>query len=72
MTRYALFGDIQGHAGPYAVALRALGVDVATGTVPDGLVVVQVGDLIHKGPESEATVELVPSSGPSRSTTTRR
>lgn len=58
MTRYALFGDIQGHAGPYAHALEDLGVDVAAGVVPPHLVVIQVGDLIHKGPESDATVEL--------------
>jgi len=58
MTRYALFGDIQGHVGPYEAALRALGVDVETGAVPEGVVIIQVGDLVHKGPDSAATIAL--------------
>lgn len=58
MTRYALFGDIQGHAVPYATALASLGVNVETGVVPEGLVVIQVGDLVHKGPDSAATVAI--------------
>lgn len=55
----AIFGDIQGHATAFRDALAALGVDLDTGDVPDDLTVVQVGDLIHKGPDSEAVVALV-------------
>jgi hypothetical protein len=38
--------------------LEALGVDVAAGSIPDGLTVVQVGDLVHKGPDGDAAVAL--------------
>ncbi len=39
--------------------LQELGADTTAGTVPDDLVVVQVGDLVHKGPDSAGAVTLV-------------
>jgi hypothetical protein len=39
--------------------LTELGADTSTGTLPEDLVVVQVGDLVHKGPDSAAVVALV-------------
>jgi Calcineurin-like phosphoesterase len=59
MVRIAVLGDLSGHLAPFVQALRELGVDVAGAEVPDDLVVVQVGDLVHKGPDSDAIVALV-------------
>jgi len=39
--------------------LTDLGADTATGTIPDDLVVVQVGGLVHQGPDSAGVVALV-------------
>lgn len=57
--RTAVIGDVSGHWTPFARALRSLGVDVHDRTLPDDLTIVQVGDLIHKGPDSEAITEAV-------------
>jgi len=54
----AVFGDVQGHLHAFVRGLEAVGVDCATATLPSGLTVIQVGDLIHKGPDSEAVVGL--------------
>jgi hypothetical protein len=59
MTRVAVLGDLSGHLAPFTQALSALGVDVPAARLPDDLAVVQVGDLVHKGPDSEAIVGLV-------------
>ncbi len=59
MTRIAVLGDLSGHLAPFVRALGDLGVDVAAAAVPDDLVVVQVGDLVHKGPDSDTIVALV-------------
>jgi hypothetical protein len=39
--------------------LGELGADTTNGTLPDDLVVVQVGDLVHKGPDSPGVLALV-------------
>src|SRR5580704_8864056 len=39
--------------------LQELDADTATGIIPDDLVVVQVGDLVHRGPDSTGVVALV-------------
>ncbi len=54
-----LIGDVAGHVGALRWALAAHGVDLATATIPDGLVVVQAGDLVHRGPDSAAVIALV-------------
>jgi len=59
MARIALLGDLSGQLGPFLDALSALAVDVNAARLPDDLMVVQVGDLIHKGPDSNAIVALV-------------
>lgn len=56
MTRIAVIGDIGGHAIPLRDELTRLGVGDA---LPDDLIVVQVGDLIHRGPHSAEVVDLV-------------
>lgn len=58
VPQVAFFGDVQGHLGAYRGGLEAVGVDTATAKIPPGLTVVQVGDLIHKGPDSEGVVAL--------------
>ncbi len=57
-VRVAVIGDIGGHAAELSAELSALGVD-ADGRLPHDLVVIQVGDLIHRGPDSAGVVALV-------------
>ncbi|MFW0794989.1 metallophosphoesterase [Gordonia sp. CPCC 205515] len=57
-VRVALIGDVGGHADELSAELAALGVD-ANGRLPHDLVVIQVGDLIHRGPDSAGVVALV-------------
>lgn len=57
-TRVALIGDVGGHLDTFASALRQLGVDTDQGHVPADLLVVQVGDLVHRGPDSTGCVHL--------------
>lgn len=54
----ALIGDVGGHLDAFLSALQGLGVDTGRGHVPPGLLVVQVGDLVHRGPESTGCVQL--------------
>lgn len=56
--RFALFGDIGGHRRLFEEALTRLGVDVEATTIPTGLTVVQVGDLVDRGPDSAGCVAL--------------
>ncbi len=58
-ARVGLIGDVGGHLGALTKALVDLGVDVAAAVVPDDLTIVQVGDLIHRGPDSAGVVALV-------------
>lgn len=57
--RIALIGDIGGHASELVAALVVLGADPQTLLLHNDLTVVQVGDLVHRGPESDWVVELV-------------
>ena len=59
MTRLAIIGDVGGHAHRLIQALLALGADPIRGTLPEDLVVVQLGDLIHKGPASVEVLAIV-------------
>lgn len=54
----AVIGDLAGHREELETELRRLGAD-RDGALPDDLVVVQVGDLVHRGPDSDGTVALV-------------
>jgi hypothetical protein len=56
--RIAVIGDVGGHVGPLRHELTRLGVR-SDGSLPDDLIVVQVGDLIHRGPDSAEVVDLV-------------
>ena len=55
----AVIGDVAGHADELREELVRLGADPGTGRLPPGLVVVQVGDLVHRGPDSPGVVALV-------------
>jgi hypothetical protein len=57
--RIAVLGDVGGHVTALSAALETLGGDLSTGTVPADLTVIQVGDLVHKGPDSDGVVRLV-------------
>ena len=57
--RYAVIGDVAGHLAELQAELVRLGADEVTLELPPGLVVVQVGDLIHRGPDSAGVVSLV-------------
>jgi hypothetical protein len=59
--RVAVIGDVGGHADELRVELRRLGADAGDGRLPPGLTVIQVGDLVHRGPDSDGVVALVDS-----------
>ncbi|BBY30817.1 metallophosphoesterase [Mycolicibacterium sediminis] len=56
--RIAVIGDVGGHATPLRHELARLGAR-PDGSLPDDLIVVQVGDLIHRGPDSAEVVDIV-------------
>ena len=56
--RVAVIGDIGGHLDVFESALASVGVDPCAASIPKDLRVVQVGDLVHKGPSSEGCVAL--------------
>ena len=54
--RVAVVGDVAGHLDELRTELRRLGADGGTGRLPDDLTIIQVGDLVHRGPASDAVV----------------
>jgi hypothetical protein len=59
LIRVAVVGDVGGHLDELRRELERLGADNTTARLPPDLTVVQLGDLVHRGPESEAVVALV-------------
>jgi hypothetical protein len=57
--RVAVIGDVAGHLDELRTELRRLGADDGTGRLPGDLTIIQVGDLVHRGPASDAVVALV-------------
>ena len=55
----AVVGDVGGHLDELVAELRRLGADATSGRLPDDLTVVQLGDLVHRGPDSPGVVALV-------------
>lgn len=55
----ALIGDVAGHEEALLDALDGLGVDIEARRMPPDLHVVQVGDLVDRGPRSDAVIALV-------------
>lgn len=56
--RFAIFGDVGGWFKPFAEALVKIGVDPDSKLLPDDLTVIQLGDLVHRGPHSSQCVQL--------------
>jgi hypothetical protein len=54
----AVFGDVGGQAEQLRQALIALGADADSLILPRDLTVVQVGDLIHRGPDSPGAIDV--------------
>lgn len=59
MKRTAIFGDLSGHLAPFILALDSLGVRFDPLYIPEDLTIIQVGDLIHKGEDSNEIIALV-------------
>jgi hypothetical protein len=57
-TAVAVIGDVGGHRACLRTALARVGADLDAADLPDGLVVIQVGDLVG-GPDDAALVEDV-------------
>jgi hypothetical protein len=57
--RVAVIGDLAGHRDELRDELIRLGADASTLRLPPDLTVVQVGDLVHRGPDSPGVVALV-------------
>lgn len=57
--RVAVIGDVGGHLQELRSELCRLGGDEQSGRLPDDLTVIQVGDLVHRGPDSAGVVALV-------------
>jgi hypothetical protein len=58
--RVAVIGDIGGHVDELRAELARLGVK-RDGLLPSDLLVIQVGDLVHRGPASDDVITLVDS-----------
>jgi len=57
--RVAVIGDVGGHLDELRAELTRLGANPETARLPPDLTVIQLGDLIHRGPASAAVVALV-------------
>lgn len=57
--KYFIFGDTGGHYLQLRRSLENLGFDVDNHLIPEGMSVIHLGDLIHKGPHSELLIEFV-------------
>jgi hypothetical protein len=59
VTRIVVIGDVGGHPDQLRWALSHVGAYGDVPVLPDDLVVVQVGDLVDRGPDSMAVLDLV-------------
>lgn len=57
--RVAVIGDVHGQLVALRYELVRLGADPHTGELPEDLTVVQVGDIVHRGPDSGGVVALI-------------
>lgn len=58
-SRVAVIGDVGGHHDALRRELQRLGANPQTGRLPDDLHVIQLGDLVHRGPDSAGVLHLV-------------
>ena len=54
-----VFGDTGGHLKQLFASLHEIGVDTKRGIIPEGIRIIHLGDLIHKGPDSSLLLETV-------------
>lgn len=54
-----VFGDTGGHMKQLFASLRAIGIDPNSGTIPDNVRIIHLGDLIHKGPHSSLLLDKI-------------
>lgn len=59
MTSVHVFGDTGGHAVQLFASLAEIGVDLETWKIPEDTIIVHLGDLIHRGPNSNLIVSKV-------------
>jgi hypothetical protein len=59
MCRIAVVGDVGGHLDQLRAALSSLGAQGADLRLPNDLTVIQVGDLVDRGPDSTGVLDLV-------------
>lgn len=57
--KYYAVGDTGGHRKQLEAGLESIGVDVDNFTIPEGVTIIHMGDLIHKGPASRSLLTLV-------------
>jgi hypothetical protein len=57
--RHVVFGDTGGHGSQLLASLVELGMDKASFLLPEDLTVIHMGDLIHRGPQSDELVQIV-------------
>ena len=57
--RNFIFGDTGGHAKQLFKSLKEIGVDIESGTIPEDVRIIHLGDLIHKGPNSSQLLKTV-------------
>ncbi len=57
--RHAVIGDVGGQREALEAELEALGADLSHGQLPEDLTIVQLGDLVHRGPDSDGVLALV-------------
>lgn len=58
MPTVVVAGDMSGHVDVFRQLIRSVGGDPDIGTLPDDLIFIHTGDLVHKGPSSAECVEL--------------
>lgn len=59
MAKVVVIGDVGGHPDQLRAALRAVGSRPSDGQLPPDVVVVQVGDLVDRGPDSAGVLAIV-------------
>jgi len=59
MARVVVIGDVGGHPDQLRRAIAGLGGTGRHPAVPDDVVVIQVGDLVDRGPDSDGVIDMV-------------
>lgn len=57
--KHYVIGDTGGHSKALKAGLESIGVDTKNRLIPEGVTIIHHGDLIHKGPSSDALLSFV-------------